>query len=148
MLANETVETLEFLRSGFRAKYIIDAAQKVASGLITENAIRNMDISQARTVLKSIKGVGPKVAECVLLYGLYRTEAFPVDVWIKRVLEKYYPCGFPEFASQYAGIAQQYLFHYKICRRSLNPQLFKRLYITSYAANNHFVNTLRYGGLL
>lgn len=112
MLANETVETLEFLRSGFRAKYIIDAAQKVASGLITENAIRNMDISQARTVLKSIKGVGPKVAECVLLYGLYRTEAFPVDVWIKRVLEKYYPCGFPEFASQYAGIAQQYLFHY------------------------------------
>jgi N-glycosylase/DNA lyase len=59
-----------------------------------------------------IKGVGPKVAECVLLFGMHRTEAFPIDVWIKRVLANYYPDGFPEFAKEYAGIAQQYLFHY------------------------------------
>ena len=60
----------------------------------------------------TIKGVGPKVAECVLLYGMHRTEAFPVDVWIKRVMEQYYPNGFPEEFADTAGIAQQYLFHY------------------------------------
>ena len=60
----------------------------------------------------TITGVGPKVAECVLLYGCYRTEAFPVDVWIKRVMTDYYPEGFPEKYKETAGIAQQYLFHY------------------------------------
>ena len=71
-----------------------------------------MPIDEARTELKKILGVGPKVAECVLLFGMYRTEAFPIDVWIKRVLAEYYPDGFPSFAAQNAGIAQQYLFHY------------------------------------
>ena len=47
-----------------------------------------------------------------LLFGMHRTEAFPIDVWIKRVLATYYPNGFPEFAAANAGIAQQYLFHY------------------------------------
>ena len=60
----------------------------------------------------TIKGVGPKVAECVLLFGMYRTEAFPIDVWIKRVMAKFYPEGLPEFAVSKGGIAQQYLFHY------------------------------------
>ncbi len=69
-------------------------------------------IDEARAALKSIKGVGPKVAECVLLFGMHRVEAFPIDVWIKRVLAEYYPNGFPEFAKENAGIAQQYLFHY------------------------------------
>lgn len=59
-----------------------------------------------------ICGVGPKVAECALLYGMYRVEAFPVDVWIKRVMERYYPNGLPDYVLPYAGIAQQYLFHY------------------------------------
>ena len=59
-----------------------------------------------------IKGVGPKVADCVLLFGMYRTEAFPRDVWIKRVMETYYPNGIPECAKGFEGIAQQYLFHY------------------------------------
>ena len=59
-----------------------------------------------------IKGVGPKVADCTMLYGMYKTECFPVDVWIKRVLAQFYPNGLPEFIKQTAGIAQQYLFHY------------------------------------
>ena len=59
-----------------------------------------------------INGVGSKVAECALLYGMYRTEAFPVDVWIKRVMERYYPNGLPECTKGIEGIAQQYLFHY------------------------------------
>ena len=111
-LAEETVESLNYLRSGFRAKYLIDAAQKVSSGIVELDKISSMDIQQAREILIQIKGVGKKVAECVLLFGMYRTEAFPVDVWIKRVMEEYYPGGIPECAQLHCGIAQQYLFHY------------------------------------
>jgi N-glycosylase/DNA lyase len=60
----------------------------------------------------TIKGVGPKVADCVLLFGLGFTEAFPIDVWIKRVISKYYGDGFtPDYFGKYAGIAQQFLFY-------------------------------------
>lgn len=111
-MAHETPESLAYLRSGFRGKYLCDGAQKVGTGEISLEKIAEMPIDEARATLKTIKGVGPKVAECVLLFGMHRTEAFPVDVWIKRVLEEYYPNGFPELARENAGIAQQYLFHY------------------------------------
>lgn len=111
-LAKETPDSLAYLRSGFRAKYICDAASKVASKETDLEKIAALPIESARTELKKILGVGPKVAECVLLFGMHRTEAFPIDVWIKRVLAEYYPDGFPEFARENAGIAQQYLFHY------------------------------------
>ncbi len=111
-LATETPDSLAYLRSGFRAKYICDAADKVCSGAADLAAVAEAPIDDARAALKAIKGVGPKVAECVLLFGMHRVEAFPVDVWIKRVLAEYYPNGFPEFAKENAGIAQQYLFHY------------------------------------
>ena len=110
--ACETEETLSYLRSGFRAKYLCDAAGKVSSGETVLDNIAGMPMDAARAELKKIKGVGPKVAECVLLFGMHRTDAFPVDVWIKRVLSEYYPDGFPAFARDNAGIAQQYLFHY------------------------------------
>ena len=111
-LAEETPDSLAYLRSGFRAKYLADAAKRTADGETDRAAIASMPIDSARTELKKILGVGPKVAECVLLFGMYRTEAFPIDVWIKRVLAEYYPNGFPEQFSDNAGIAQQYLFHY------------------------------------
>lgn len=111
-LASEDTDSLAYLRSGFRAKYIADASNKVFSGDIELDKIALMPIDEARKALMQIKGVGPKVAECVLLFGMYRTDAFPKDVWIKRVLEQYYPNGFPEFAAEKGGIAQQYLFHY------------------------------------
>lgn len=111
-LSAETPDSLSYLRSGFRAKYIAAAAARVSSGETDLSRIAVLPIDEARTELKKILGVGPKVAECVLLFGMHRTEAFPVDVWIKRVLAEYYPDGFPEFAGANAGIAQQYLFHY------------------------------------
>ena len=112
MLACETPESLGYLRAGFRAKYIVDAAVKTAAGEIVPDEIREMPIEQAREKLMTIKGVGPKVAECVLLFGAYRREAFPQDVWIKRVMAEYYPDGLPECTGKIEGIAQQYLFHY------------------------------------
>lgn len=110
MLADETPESLEYLRSGFRAKYICDAVKRVSDGSTDLEKIKAMPLDDARTELRKIKGVGAKVSECVLLFGMHRTEAFPIDVWIKRVLEEYYPDGFPDLPHK--GIAQQYLFHY------------------------------------
>ncbi|MDE6789112.1 MAG: DNA-3-methyladenine glycosylase 2 family protein, partial [Ruminococcus sp.] len=109
-LSGETPDSLAYLRSGFRAKYICDAINCVNSGKVKLTEIAEMRIDDARKSLKIIKGVGDKVAECVLLFGMHRTNAFPIDVWIKRVLAEYYPDGFPDFP--HAGIAQQYLFHY------------------------------------
>ena len=107
-----TVEDLAPLRAGFRAKYIIDAAQKVDSGEVDFDKIAALPDDEAREALKIIKGVGDKVADCVLLFGLHRLSAVPKDVWIKRVIAHYYPEGLPQCVGNYAGIAQQYLFDY------------------------------------
>lgn len=64
--------------------------------------------------LRTIRGVGPKVADCVLLYGMGRYEAFPLDVWMKRAMAELFPGRTPADFGPYAGIAQQYIFHY--CR--------------------------------
>lgn len=111
-LAEKTVEDLAVLRSGFRAKYIIDAAKKVSSGEIDLESLKSADYNEASKILMSIKGVGPKVADCALLYGMAHIEAFPKDVWIKRALIEYFDGELPECAVKYAGIAQQYIFYY------------------------------------
>lgn len=111
-LAPLSEEDLAPLRAGFRAKYILDAARKVNSGEVDFEKIKLMPDGEAREALKAIKGVGDKVADCVLLFGLYRTSAVPKDVWIKRVNAYFYPEGYPECTGKYAGIAQQYLFDY------------------------------------
>ncbi len=112
VLSKLEAEDLAPIRSGFRAKYVIDAARKVACGEVDLKKIDALDTDSARLELMRISGVGPKVADCTLLFGFHKLDAFPKDVWIKKVLEKYYPQGFPEFAKAYGGIAQQYLFHY------------------------------------
>lgn len=111
-------EDLEYIRSGFRAKYIIDAARKVSSGEVDMEALRRAPIQAARDDLTKIKGVGPKVAECTLLYGLGRLEAFPEDVWMKKIMKTFFPGSSGEAFGRYAGVAQQYLFHYV----RMNPQ--------------------------
>lgn len=119
-LSSLSVEDLSPLRAGFRAKYIVDAAQKVYSGEVDLGAITKMPIEYGRGELMKIYGVGPKVAECVLLFGFYKVEAFPLDIWMKRVMENFYPDGLPEFMSENAGIAQQYLFHYARTNADIN----------------------------
>lgn len=112
-LAKLTVEDLAPLRAGFRAKYIIDAAQKVASGEVDFEKINEEPIEFGREELQKIKGVGAKVAECTLLYGFHKIEAFPIDVWVKRIMAEMYPDGLPECTKGTEGIAQQYLFHWR-----------------------------------
>lgn len=112
-LANLTIEDLAPLRAGFRAKYIIDAAQKISSGEVDIEKIKTLPLPEAKAELLKIKGVGEKVAQCALLYGFGRVEAFPVDVWVKRIVEELYPQGLPECIMGTQGIAQQYLFHWR-----------------------------------
>ncbi|MBO4432921.1 MAG: DNA-3-methyladenine glycosylase 2 family protein [Clostridia bacterium] len=111
-LAALTPEDLAVIRSGFRAKYIIDAARKVANKEINLEALKTMDYAEAQKELLKIKGVGPKVADCALLYGCGHIEAFPKDVWIKRALEEFFGGEMPKCALDNAGIAQQYIFYY------------------------------------
>ena len=102
------------LKTGFRAKYIYDAAKKVACGELVLSRIEKMPLESAAAELCSVKGVGPKVAACSLLFGFGRHDAFPIDVWIKRAIEKYFPGEFEASRlGPYAGIAQQYLFYYE-----------------------------------
>ena len=119
-LAATSLEELAPVRAGFRAKYLLDAARKVVSGQVDLAAIPAMETPRAQEELCKILGVGPKVAQCALLYGFGKVDCFPQDVWIKRVVAQLYPQGFPPQLADCAGIAQQYLFHYA---RS-NPHLF------------------------
>lgn len=110
-LSRLSEEELSPLRAGFRSKYILDAAKKVFSGEVSLEKIETLELEQAREELKKIKGVGPKVAECTLLYGFGKIDAFPVDVWVKRIMSELYPSGLPSCTNGVRGIAQQYLFH-------------------------------------
>ena len=113
---NEAGEAELFaLKTGFRAKYLADASARVTDGRLDLEKINEIP-STAECVKKlcEVKGIGPKVASCALLFGFGRLDAFPVDVWIRRVMEKYFD---PDFdiarLGPYAGIAQQYLFYYE-----------------------------------
>lgn len=121
-LSGISAEDLAPIRAGFRAKYIVDAIEKVKSGEVDLEAISKLSYESAKEELMKIKGVGVKVADCVLLYGFHRLEGFPMDVWMKRAMEVLFKCLKPSDFGQYAGIAQQYIFHYA----RLHPELFEK----------------------
>lgn len=112
VIAALSVDDLAPLRAGFRARYIIDAAQKVSSGAVYLEHMYTAPINECRKELMTITGVGAKVAECTLLYGLHRLEAFPIDVWMKKALSSFFSEIDIANLGPYAGIAQQYIFHY------------------------------------
>lgn len=114
-------EDLEPLRSGYRAPYVLDAARKVSAGEIDLRRIMSEPAGYGREELRKIKGVGPKVAECALLYGFHKTECFPMDVWMKRAMAKLLPGMAPGDFGPNAGLAQQYIFHYS----RMHPELFE-----------------------
>ena len=116
-LADAGVEGIAPTRMGFRARYVADAAAAVASGDGYLEAIASAQYERADAMLRELRGVGPKVASCVLLFGFGRYEAFPVDVWIRRTIGRYFDAppeklDFGELAP-YAGILQQYIFNYE-----------------------------------
>ena len=111
-LASLSEEDLAPLRAGFRNRYILDAARKTMDKTVDLEKIYEMTYDEGKNELKKIVGVGDKVADCVLLFAYHKTEAFPMDVWIKRIVAEHYPDGLPDCMGGYKGIAQQYLFEY------------------------------------
>ena len=118
-LAGLTDEDLAVIRSGFRAKYIIDAARKTAEGKLDLSKLYSLPSAEARAVLKGVKGIGDKVADCILLFAYGKYDVFPKDVWIKRILNNLYHvenADFDSFVTEkfggFGGFAQQYLFFY------------------------------------
>ncbi len=112
-LASLSAEDLTPLRCGYRAPYILEAARAVALGSLDLEALSSGAPEDALSALKKQTGIGDKVASCVVLFGLHMLDAFPVDTWVKKVLEAQYPQGLdPKIFSPYAGLAQQYMFHY------------------------------------
>lgn len=122
-LSRADEESLRRLGCGFRAGYIADAVEKVCAGGYAAEELEQLETEELRARLMEIRGVGRKVADCVMLFSLGRYEVFPADVWIRRVMETAYFGGEPlslqalqEMAAvrfgKDAGFAQQYLFHY------------------------------------
>lgn len=112
-VAQLTADDLAPLRCGYRAPYIIAAAKAVSDGSVDLEALSKGDFNTALKTLKAMNGIGDKVANCVILFGLCIPDAFPIDVWMKKALAAHYPKNFdPKVFGENAGLAQQYIFYY------------------------------------
>jgi len=142
-LAKATLKELATCGLGYRAKYVSETAKMVHENNCGLERLRNLPYEKAKEELVNFRGVGSKVADCVLLFSLGKLEAFPVDVWMKRAILKYYADYFPikfiektsdkkslssseyeklnafgrRYFGQYAGYAQEYLYFYERTRR-------------------------------
>ena len=101
-----TEEELRALGTGFRAPFILDVIEKAS--LLDE--LDTLSFDDAMTKLQTIKGIGPKVASCILIFSYQRREGFPLDVWMKKVMKEYYPDKDPSYFHPYEALSQQYLF--------------------------------------
>lgn len=120
-LSKASEDDLRDLGVGYRAKYIVESTEMVLNGFSPEK-VRDMDYYEAREEMKQLYGVGDKVADCVMLFSLGFYEAYPMDTWAMKALEKYYPELYSddyeetskklrEHFGEYSGYAQEYLFH-------------------------------------
>ena len=127
-LGKATVEDLRSLGTGFRDIRIYETTQKVLSGEFNFNEVQNKDTLSVREELLTLSGVGPKVADCILLFStLKRFDVFPIDVWVRRVMNELYIKNEDETKvskneiskiakkkfGNLEGLAQQYLFYWK-----------------------------------
>jgi N-glycosylase/DNA lyase len=121
-LAGAKLKDLELCKAGYRCDYILDTSRRILKGYVNVLDLVNLSTDEAEKKLKGLKGVGPKVADCILLFSGIKKDVFPTDVWIKRIMESLYfhkeasLKEIKQFATDYfgelAGIAQQYLFYY------------------------------------
>jgi N-glycosylase/DNA lyase len=148
-LARATVEELTRCGLGYRAEYVSETAKIVFENGFEFERLRKLPYEEARGELLNFSGVGLKVADCILLFSLGKLDAFPIDVWIERVILKYYMNHFSEefikkisakkspakseyeqmslfgrnYFGEYAGYAQEYLYHYERMQKT-----FKSIY--------------------
>lgn len=115
---------ISLLHAGYRDKYILNAARMVYENPSFLDELKAADTQTAKKLLMSMHGIGNKVSDCILLFGLGKTDSFPVDVWMHRIMEQLYfrkKCSIQEISEyaaakfgEYSGIAQQYLFYYAL----------------------------------
>lgn len=141
-IANADAEELKACKLGFRAERVLEVSRKVSTGEFNLEALRTLIYEEAKNELMKLPGVGPKVADCVLLFSLDQLQAFPIDVWMRRIFMEHYSNHFHpsfvkkvqrqnsltrgqynemnrfgrEYFSSFAGYAQEYLYHYKRCQ--------------------------------
>lgn len=118
----EKRELEELTRVGYRSKYIINSSKKICSGEIDLSHLQQTSTKDAKQILMKLPGVGPKVSDCALLFAFNKDDAFPVDVWIGRIMKYFYleeNANLKDISiyakdkfKDLAGFAQQYLFYY------------------------------------
>ena len=124
MIARIGVDAVRELVWGFRAKYLVEIAERLVESNLDLTSLRSVSYNEAKSVLLKFKGVGEKGADCVLVFSLDKTEAFPIDRWVWRAMEEWYgqnaKSRYPDvvaWAQSKWGInsayVQQYLFHYR-----------------------------------
>ncbi|MDR0595240.1 MAG: hypothetical protein LBF94_00875 [Puniceicoccales bacterium] len=114
ILAKYTEEDFRAIGLGYRAKYLLNIAKAVDSGEFDVKYLRTLSYADAIKYLKRFNGIGDKVANCIALYGLHKLEAFPMDVWMRRIIGEQYGGNFDiKRFPGYAGIVQQYMFFYE-----------------------------------
>jgi N-glycosylase/DNA lyase len=142
-LAQASLKELRLCKLGFRAERVKQTSKLVCNGNLNLEALKTMPYEKAKKELMELPGVGPKVADCVLLFSLDMLEAFPVDVWMKRVILEFYRAHFEQsfmekvatkkslspseykvissfgrkYFGEHVGYAQEYLFHFKRCQK-------------------------------
>lgn len=105
-------DNLQGLGLGYRDRYVAGLAEKVCRGDVRLDGIAEMPTEDARRYLRSIYGIGEKVANCILLFGIGRKETFPIDTWIRKIIDREYAGQFhAENYDGYAGVIQQYMFY-------------------------------------
>lgn len=123
VIATASEEELRLCKMGFRAEYLKKAAEKIVHEKIDLRELSRLSSDKAREILLSFRGVGPKIADCVMLFSLGFMDAFPIDVWIEKALRTFYFDSKPvkqkdlekftrSYFGKFAGYAQQYLYHY------------------------------------
>ena len=112
-IASLNIDLLNKCSLGYRSPYVLKAAQTVSNGDVDLQALCSNDDEKLFEVLNSFYGVGKKVANCIMLFAYHRIAAFPIDVWISRILEKEYNNNFDTNKYDgFAGVIQQYMFYY------------------------------------
>ena len=138
ILAKSTLQDLQECKLGYRSKYVLDASRAIASGEIDFDELKKVEYKKCKELLLKLPGIGDKVADCVMLFSLEKLEAFPLDTWVVKILQKYYSDNFHvdkktiskrgcenlhrnvlDHFGKYAGYSQQFL--YKM-ERDLNKK--------------------------
>ena len=137
-LAKATLQELQECKLGYRSKYVLDTSRAITSGEIDFDELKKVSYDESKELLLKLPGIGDKVADCVMLFSLEKLEAFPLDTWIVKILQKYYSENFRmdkktisktayenihqdvlNHFGKYAGYSQQFL--YKM-ERDLNKK--------------------------